>query len=47
MRRDYMVRIGGKSFHCDCGCNVFRKPEPGTRPHLFQCNSCGARWIGE
>lgn len=45
--RDYVVRIDGKLFRCECGCNVFRKPDPEHKPKLFCCNSCGAHWVGE
>ena len=35
---DVMVSIGGKSFRCACGCNVFRHPD--ADPNLYKCNSC-------
>jgi len=41
---DFMPRINGKSFRCDCGCNVFRKESNGSR---YKCNACEAQYIGE
>lgn len=41
--KDVMPKIGGKSFYCDCGCNVFR----ALAPLRYKCNSCGAQYIGE
>lgn len=35
-----ILKIGGRSFRCECGCNVFH--HPGTDDDKFQCNSCGA-----
>ena len=43
---DVMVMIDGKTFRCDCRCNVFHKPDPADAT-LLVCNSCGARWRGE
>jgi hypothetical protein len=40
---DTMPRVGGKSFRCDCGGNVFRKHKTLSR---FQCNSCLAEYVG-
>ena len=47
--RDYLIYLDGSKYtwHCpDCRCNVFRKPDPEGRPALYQCNGCGARWMG-
>jgi len=35
----------GKSFYCECGSNVFHKPDPAT-PKKLVCNGCLARYIG-
>jgi len=35
----FMLRVGGKSFSCPCGCNVFHKPDD-REPELYQCNCC-------
>jgi hypothetical protein len=43
---NFMPQIGGKSFRCDCTCNVFHKPNE-NRPELYECNGCGERYIGE
>ena len=41
--RDIFVKVSGKSFRCDCGCNVFRSPAIKR----YACNSCGAKYVGE
>lgn len=41
---DVMVMIGGKSFRCECGCNVFRHYKDD--PNLYKCNSCEAIYRG-
>jgi len=43
--RNFMPRVGGKPFRCECGCNVFHKPISKSKL-LFECNSCGARFTG-
>lgn len=35
----------GKSFKCECGCNVFHRPE--ENPDKFECNACGIWYVGE
>lgn len=44
--RDVMLYVGGskRSFHCDCGCNVFRRIGETNR---YRCNSCAAVYVGE
>lgn len=44
---DHMIRVSGKIFRCPCGCNVFRKPKPVSKPGLYVCNSCSDAWLGE
>lgn len=39
-----MAMIGGQSFRCDCGCNVFHSPKNDEL--LYICNACNARWRG-
>ena len=36
-----MPFVNGKSFHCECGCNVFTK-----KYNRYWCNSCGAAYFG-
>jgi hypothetical protein len=36
---NFMLKIGGKSYRCKCGCNVFHKPDD-RRPDIYRCNSC-------
>lgn len=35
-----MPKINGKSFSCECGCNVFTKST--VDPNVFKCNACRA-----
>ena len=45
--KDVMIYLEGKkySYHCDCGCNVFRHiPNDETG---YVCNSCGATYHGK
>lgn len=46
-KRAYMVKVGGESFRCDCGCNVFHKPRPQRDPELYVCNACDTAYRGE
>ena len=39
-----LIEVDGKSFRCDCGCNVFHHPE--LKPEIYECNACGARYKG-
>ena len=36
----FMLKVGGKHFRCECGCNVFHKPDDADL-ELYECNSCG------
>jgi hypothetical protein len=42
---DVMPKVGGKSFRCECGCNVFRVAVSDSS--VYVCNSCQARYRGE
>ena len=42
----YILRIGGKPYRCECGCNVFHHPDK-TKLDVFQCNSCRDRFRTE
>ena len=49
---EIMPRVNGKSFYCDCGCNVFRHPieiaMEGVAPeNTFICNSCHQAYEGK
>lgn len=44
--KNVMVMIEGKSFICDCRCNVFHRPKPDDKL-LYECNSCGERYRGK
>jgi hypothetical protein len=34
------LKVAGKPFRCQCGCNVFHQPD-NTDAALVQCNACG------
>lgn len=36
----------GSGFRCECVGNVFHKPDK-LKPHSYECNSCGARYVAE
>ena len=38
-----MPFIDGKSFRCECGCNVFTK----SGDYKYVCNSCELSYTGE
>jgi hypothetical protein len=40
MTEQFMPKVDGKSWRCECGANVFHKPE--GEPDIFECNACGA-----
>ena len=44
--RNFTLRIDGKSFRCECGCNVFHKPDRNN-VNLYKCNGCGQEFNGE
>ena len=37
-----LLKVGGKPFRCECGCNVFH--HPGTDADEYCCNACGSRF---
>jgi hypothetical protein len=41
----YTVKVNGAPFYCECGCNVFNKPD-NNRPKLYECNACGLWYEG-
>jgi hypothetical protein len=42
-----MVKINGKSFHCECGCNVFHHPDEEHGNEIYICNACELEYKGE
>lgn len=38
-----MLRVGGKSFRCTCGCNCFHHPKNKTE--VYECNACGTWYV--
>lgn len=43
MNEQVMPKVGGKSFRCDCGCNVFTK----IGEYRYRCNACRTAYQGE
>lgn len=39
-----LLKVAGKHFRCDCGCNVFNKPKPVSDPGRYVCNACAAEY---
>jgi len=37
--KNFFLHVGEKSYRCDCGCNVFHKPDKKWLT-LFKCNGC-------
>lgn len=35
----FILKVGGKPFHCRCGANCFHKPNKDDLG-LYACNSC-------
>ena len=33
------LKVAGKRFFCDCGCNVFHNPD-SEKPDIYRCNAC-------
>lgn len=33
-----LLKIAGKPYRCECGCNVFH--HPGTDADVYSCNAC-------
>lgn len=36
---NFTMKIKGKPFYCQCGCNVFHKPDKGNLER-YKCNCC-------
>lgn len=41
---EFTLKVAGRRFFCDCGCNVFHKPDR-SQTELYECNACGVRFI--
>jgi hypothetical protein len=37
------LKVAGKPYRCECGCNVFHHPDK-TDMDLYQCNGCDNRF---
>lgn len=35
----FTLKIEGRPYRCECGCNVFHKPDK-EKLMVYQCNSC-------
>lgn len=40
---EFTLKVNRKRFFCDCGCNVFHKPNKDI-DDLFQCNACDQKF---
>jgi hypothetical protein len=40
----FILKIDGKRYFCECKCNVFHKPDKNNLD-LYQCNGCSHRFI--
>lgn len=40
----YTISIEGNFFFCECGCNVFHKPDDRNL-NKYKCNSCGRQAV--
>ena len=43
---NFVMKVAGKPFRCDCGCNVFHKPDR-ARPDIYECNACGTWYTSD
>lgn len=39
-----LLKVAGKPFRCDCGCNVFNQPKPVSDPGRYVCNACATEY---
>lgn len=37
---NFTLKVAGKPFRCECGCNVFHKPDK-AKLEWYKCNACG------
>lgn len=44
--KEFFIRLTSGVFFCECGCNVFHKPDD-KRLEIYKCNSCGLRFTAE
>lgn len=42
IRQDTMLKVDGKPFRCECGCNVFTK----VSDVRYECNACEQLYEG-
>lgn len=42
----FILKVADQSFRCECGCNVFHKPDDQNLDR-YKCNACGAEFISE
>ncbi len=42
-----LLKISGKNFSCDCGCNVFHTHNGEYKTNEFHCNACGNQFIAK
>lgn len=42
-KAQFLPKINGVGFRCNCGCNVFHKPDRKI-PSIYECNACGIEY---
>ncbi len=42
-----ILKVAGKPFRCNCGCNVFHKPRPISEPGRYVCNACDTEYTAD
>ncbi len=43
---NFIIKINGKRFYCNCRCNVFHKPHKEIQ-NIYKCNACGCEYESE
>ena len=43
---EFVLKVAGKPFRCECGCNVFHKQKPVEEPEMYKCNCCDTYYYG-
>lgn len=48
LSKNIVVKIGGKQFRCECGCNVFHHPsDVDDKENTYECNACKALYYSK
>lgn len=48
-KQEVMIKLKGKAFRCQCGCNVFTQVGrlKDNDEIVYTCNACGERYAGK